>query len=139
MGNYDFFTPIALTKSLLSLLPPACIRSITDICCGQGNMLIAAGKKYPNAEIEGVDIKHTPTPDCIKHAVFHNSDGRDFAIQCFRQDKTFDLILLNPPFGYLGKNEQKLKCATLKAKTYHGLFISRYEYEMLQAALLLRG
>ena len=137
MSNYDYYTPVSLTKVLLSILPEKRFNSVIDICCGSGNMLMAAYEKYPTTKIVGVDITHTPTNADLKNAEFHLLDGRDYAIQCSKAGKTFDLILSNPPFGYVRDEDKKFNKPNWEDKTYSGLRGNRYEYEMLLANLLM--
>lgn len=137
MSNYDYYTPVSLTKVLLSLLPNMNINSIVDICCGSGNMLMAAHDKYPTAKLVGVDISHTPSALVLNEVEFHLLDGRDYAIQCSNTKKTFDLILSNPPFGAVRDEDKKFNHPNWEQKNSSGLKGSRYEYEMLLANMLM--
>ena len=133
MSNYNFYTPIELADLLLKLIPQKnSISSIIDICCGSWNLLAAAKKCYPNSKIIGVDIDPNANNHCIEGATFVCADGRLFANRQEKTKQTYDLILSNPPFGYLPKEKKKYK------KAENVLTISkRYEAELLWSNLKL--
>lgn len=129
MSDYKYYTPIELFDTLLDLVPIKSPRNIVDISCGSFNLLKAAKNKFPDAECVGVDIEDQNCSE--KGITFIKDDGRTFAKRLNLQEKGFDLILCNPPFGHLCKEdrlfEEEPDC-TLN---------SRYECEMMYANFLL--
>lgn len=135
--KYDYYTPVLLAKTLLQMILEPKISSIIDICCGSWNLLSAASEKYPNAKITGVDIDGSTSNYRITDAEFQLSDGRDYALNKHLNDETYDLILSNPPFGMLSKENRRFIETERHSQYYSGLIGSRYECEMVQANLLL--
>lgn len=132
MGNYKFYTPPMLAKCLMGLLPQREYRNVIDICCGSWNLLEAAKACFGATHYVGVDVDEAAGDNCFEEATFFCVDGREFAIN--ETDK-YDLILSNPPFGYLKEEERLLKNAKIgKIKELNN---KRYENEMMQANLLL--
>ena len=132
MGNYKFYTPPMLAECLMKLLPKRTYCNIIDICCGSWNLLDAARKQFGPAHYVGVDIDEKAGANCFANANFLCEDGRKFAI---KEKKKYDLILSNPPFGYLKENERLFK--GMEIENIKGLINKRYENEMMQANLLL--
>ncbi len=132
MGNYKFYTPPMLAECLMKLLPKRAYYNIIDICCGSWNLLDAARKQFGPAHYVGVDIDEKAKDNCFTGASFLCEDGRKFAI---KEKKKYDLVLSNPPFGYLKENERLFKAA--ETENIKGLLNKRYENEMIQANLLL--
>lgn len=129
MGNYNYYTPTTLALELLRLIPcGANITSVADICCGTWNLLKAARACFSDASIVGVDTDPNSKIFCLKNATFCTNDGRDFADQMEQKGLFFDLILSNPPFGYIEKSDKKY------LNSENVLTISRrYESELLFA------
>ena len=135
--KYKYYTPVSLAKVLLQLIPETKVSSIIDICCGSWNLLSAASEKYPNARITGVDIDRNAFAYRISGSEFLSDDGRDFALERLLGNETYDLILSNPPFGVLPKENRRFTKTVEPSKYYSGLIGCRYECEMVQANLLL--
>ena len=134
MRNYSFYTPPMLAEYLLELIPIKQYNNIIDICCGSWNLLTAAKKHYPNAHYVGVDVDAEAGEGCFKGADFFCMDGRKFAIE---EKKKYDMVLSNPPFGYLKEEERILENSDRAEEYSWGLKNKRYENEMVQANLLL--
>lgn len=130
MSDYKYYTPVALLDALLEYLPDGQVKSIVDISCGSFNLLKSALKKYPNAKCVGVDIEEQDKNECC-NIRFVKQDGRVFSKQQHSRAVTFDLILTNPPFGRL-KKEDRLFDDEPDAE-----LCSRYECEMMYANSLL--
>lgn len=130
MSDYKYYTPIDLMEALLEHLPPQKIMSVVDISCGSFNLLKAAQKKYPQAICVGVDIEDQNT-DKAKRIRFIKQDGRIFAKDQQLNNKSFDLIVTNPPFGRL-KSDNRIFQNEKSA-----ILCSRYECEMMHANELL--
>jgi len=78
------------------------VRKALDLCTGSGCLAILLAHAYPNADIDAVDI----SPDALAVAQ-HNVSEYDLAgrINLIRsnlfdnlRDKTYDLIISNPPY-----------------------------------------
>lgn len=136
MGNYKFYTPLAVAELLVELLPDDTYKNVIDICCGSWNLLYSAKKKYPNANITGVDIDKEAQIKCISEAKFYQQDGRLFALEEFRKGNVYDLILSNPPFGYL-REEEKIFTENKYGIIINNLNNNRYENELMKANFLL--
>lgn len=130
MSDYKYYTPVALLDALLEHVPEGDVRNIVDISCGSFNLLKSALKKYPDAICVGVDIEEQNVGD-YPNIIFVKQDGRIFAKQQNEEKKTYDLILTNPPFGRLKKEER------LFEDEKQAILCSRYECEMMYANSLL--
>lgn len=138
MKRYTYYTPIDLARSILTIIPEASIESIVDICCGSWNLLQAGKEKFQSAEITGVDVDCESEKHRFPKSNFQVADGRNFAKEEYKKGKTYDLILSNPPFGYISEDERKYSAENEIAKVcYSELLNKRYECEMIQANLLL--
>lgn len=134
MNNYKYYTPIKLAECLMSLVPQKEYKSVIDICCGSWNLLKAAQEVYPDAKYVGIDVDSNSRKHRIENARFYNTDGRKFAISQKNRKHGYDLILSNPPFGYLKDDERTF---LNNKEAYIGLKNRRYENEMTQANLML--
>jgi len=138
MKKYSYYTPINLARSILGLLPDIEVNSIVDICCGSWNLLRAAKEKYKDALITGIDIDGDSQNHKIESSEFQIEDGREFALIKKVEGKTYDLILSNPPFGYLQEKSRKYSNKDfIVEQCYSGLINKRYEGEMTQANMFL--
>lgn len=126
MNDYKYYTPVSLMEILLEHLPPQNVMSVVDISCGSFNLLKAALKKYPHAKCVGVDIEEQNT-DNLENICFIKQDGRIFAKEQQCNNKSFDLIVTNPPFGRL-KSDNRIFQNEKSA-----ILCSRYECEMMHA------
>ena len=80
------------------------VTSVLDMCTGSGCLAILAAYAFPNADIDAVDI----SPDALAVAQHNVAEyGLDHRINLLRsdlflninaEDKTYDLILSNPPY-----------------------------------------
>lgn len=138
MKRYSYYTPIELAECILKLLPDVEVNTVIDICCGSWNLLKAAKEKYSEAFIIGIDIDSDSQGHKIEGAEFFIEDGREFALNKKKVGQTYDLILSNPPFGYLHEESRKYNDKDFVAKEcYSGLINKRYEGEMTQANMFL--
>lgn len=138
MKKYSYYTPIELARNILQLVPDIEVKSIVDICCGSWNLLCAAREKYSDAVITGIDVDIDSQQYKIEGSEFHREDGRCFALKQKEVGRTYDLILSNPPFGYLKEDSRKYNDKDfIEEHCYSGLINKRYEAEMTQANLFL--
>jgi len=85
-----------------SLIDPANVGHVLDLCTGSGCLAILAARHFPHAEIDAVDI----SKDALAVAARNVSDhGLDDRITLHRGDlfkplggKRYDLIISNPPY-----------------------------------------
>ena len=127
MDNSKFYTPPIIATLLINELNGSAPDTIIDICCGSCNLLYAAGKRWPNAKLYGVDIVKHDTPSVY----FTQMDGREFTVMHSRK---YELVLANPPFGFM---EKEREFPNLYAGVFSGLQTKRLENEMFLANLHL--
>ncbi len=127
MDYSKFYTPQEVASLLIKMLSIPQPKRIIDICCGSCNLLSAAGRRWKDATLTGVD-----TASQIADGVqFVRMDGREFAIQTSQR---YPLVLANPPFDYVGIKREYPELFDGVFETYH---TSRLENEMLLANLRL--
>lgn len=136
-NKYNYYTPEELVIEILKLIPDIKINSIIDLCCGTWNMLKAGKQMYPDAEIIGVDTDFNMKKYKIKNAKFYVSDGRMFAINQKKIANNYDLILSNPPYGYIHQDNSYRKEIFSFKESIQSLINNRYECEMMSANFLL--
>lgn len=130
MSDYKYYTPVSLLDALLEYIPEKQVENVVDISCGSFNLLKSALKKYPHARCVGVDIEEQDIKE-YADICFVKQDGRVFSKQQHAKAVTFDLILTNPPFGRLKKEDR------LFEDEPNAELCSRYECEMMYANSLL--
>jgi ribosomal protein L3 glutamine methyltransferase len=85
-----------------SLMDPANVASVLDLCTGSGCLAILAARHFPNAQIDALDI----SKDALAVAARNVADyGLEYRVSLHRGDlfkplggKRYDLILSNPPY-----------------------------------------
>jgi tRNA1(Val) A37 N6-methylase TrmN6 len=103
----SFYTPDYLAELLVNYASIAIVDSVADFCVGEGELLKAASKKWPNAELFGTDISieiikklnHEHPNWTIEYCDLISEESRE---QCDVLNNRFDIILLNPPFTCKG-------------------------------------
>jgi ribosomal protein L3 glutamine methyltransferase len=81
---------------------PAAVESVLDLCTGSGCLAILASRRFPNADIDAVDI----SKDALEVAARNVADYRlEDRVKLHRGDlfaplggKRYDLIISNPPY-----------------------------------------
>jgi Type I restriction-modification system methyltransferase subunit len=136
MKKYEFYTPVQVADFLIKMIDHTDCQNIIDICCGSWNLLRSAKKYFPNAHITGVDVDGEAERFKLENADFYKGDGREFALDCINESQKYDLVLSNPPFGYL-EEEMRLYAYSNDSRIDKKLINKRYENEILQANLLL--
>ncbi|HLZ03307.1 MAG TPA: 50S ribosomal protein L3 N(5)-glutamine methyltransferase [Bradyrhizobium sp.] len=85
-----------------SLMDPASIGSVLDLCTGSGCLAILAARHFPHAEVDAVDISKDALAVAARNVADHGLNDR---IMLHRGDlfeplagKRYDLIISNPPY-----------------------------------------
>jgi ribosomal protein L3 glutamine methyltransferase len=85
-----------------SLMDPANVESVLDLCTGSGCLAILAARHFPNAEIDAVDISKDALAVAARNVLAYGLEDR---ITLHRGDlfaplggKRYDLIITNPPY-----------------------------------------
>lgn len=133
--EYKYYTPYVLSAAIIDLLTDIEPQTAIDICCGSWNLLIAAKRKFPNITITGVDVDGDSEKIQPENSEFFQQDGREYAIKCFNHGIGYNLILANPPFGFL--SAEKRLFTDRKYGDSYCYAKNRYEIEMLIANILL--
>jgi type I restriction enzyme M protein len=114
----EFYTPEDIRKLTIDLVNMQEVKSIYDPTCGTGGFLSTARHKYPNSRLFGQELN----PDTAKISRMYLGDG----IECgntltedLHADKSFDLILSNPPFGLDWKKYEKTVKADKRFEVGH--------------------
>ena len=85
-----------------SLLDPASVENVLDLCTGSGCLAILASRSFPNARIEAVDISGGALDVAARNVAEYGLEDR---VKLYRGDlfgplagKRYDLIISNPPY-----------------------------------------
>jgi ribosomal protein L3 glutamine methyltransferase len=85
-----------------SLMDPANVASVLDLCTGSGCLAVLAARHFPNAAIDAVDISRDALAVAARNVVDHGLEDR---ITLHRGDlfkplgeRRYDLIISNPPY-----------------------------------------
>lgn len=103
-----FYTPDHLADRLVSHIAEENIQTAVDFCVGDGDLLKATLRRFPNVSCYGVDV----SKDSIAHLRHEYKDWRLGACDFMERskvaklegigDRKYDLIVLNPPFTCKG-------------------------------------
>jgi ribosomal protein L3 glutamine methyltransferase len=81
---------------------PAGIESVLDLCTGSACLAVLAGRHFPNAHIDAVDISKDALEVAARNVGDHGLEGRVTLHRgdLFKPlgDRRYDLILANPPY-----------------------------------------
>lgn len=116
------YTPTLLAQHLISFVEKKDIFTVADFCVGEGELLLAAKKKWPEATLCGCDIsektiasmRRTHPHWMLSKCDFLNSKSRNSSAIL---KKKYDLVLLNPPF-------------TCKGATIETVFFEGHKFHM---------
>ena len=123
MGGPDsFYTPVYMAEQLVGYVPESDVHTIADFCVGDGRLLTAVHKRFPNAQLFGMDIdRDIVNKLASQHADwvlticdFIDDEKVDKIVS--RHLKEFDLILLNPPFSCKGSIINIVECEGIRFK-----------------------
>lgn len=118
----SFYTSTSLAERLVSFVEKRSFTSVVDFCVGDGQLLKAAESVWKDIKCYGCDISRKAInklrvnhPNWIVGKTdFTNINSRR---NCkITYNKTYDLILLNPPFTCKGSSINKI---TFEGKTYY--------------------
>ncbi|HEY8658661.1 MAG TPA: methyltransferase [Hanamia sp.] len=109
MHRDSFYTPKILSDKLVSYINKEIINSVADFCVGDGELLRSASDRWKNVKCYGTDISQTAIAEtAVKHPYWH-LEVKDFLdtashkkSKILNGQNEYDLILLNPPFSYIG-------------------------------------
>jgi ribosomal protein L3 glutamine methyltransferase len=96
------FTEYSGEEDSLYLPDPYGVESVVDICTGSGCLAILAGKLFPNAEIDAVDLSKDALEVAKLNVAEHELESRLTLHQgdlfAPLKNKRYDLIITNPPY-----------------------------------------
>lgn len=113
-GPDSYYTPVLLAEKLVSFVPFGRVRSAVDFCVGDGDLLKAVGKRYDGVDMFGTDISDDAIEKLKSNCphwqlgVCDFRDDESVSNVRFLQDRTFDLIVLNPPFTCRGSVVERI-------------------------------
>lgn len=150
----EFYTPRAVTDFMAQRLAPKLGESVADFACGTGGFLTSALKvlekqvKTPTdrelygKSVYGLEKKQLPYLLCATNMFLHDIDNPrvfhtnslDKDIREYRSQKvdgTFDVVLMNPPYG--GKEQELIKAnfpIALRSSETADLFMALIMYRL---------
>jgi len=116
LGDFRFYVDerVVIPRSFIAELlqrglepwirEPQLVGSALDLCTGSGCLAILAAATFPNADVDAVDIspdalavaQHNVAEYGLQHRI--NLVRSDLFQNIIAEDKTYDLILSNPPY-----------------------------------------
>lgn len=114
-GPDSYYTPSPLADKLVEFVNAEQVFSAIDFCVGDGNLLKAIAKRYKRAKLFGTDIsvealtKLSSNCSDWELCVCDFRDDESINNVRFLQNRTFDLIMLNPPFTCKGSIVEHLE------------------------------
>ena len=98
MKDYrEYYTPSSIAEFLIKDYVLTNNFKVIDICCGSSNLLRAANEINRNVKLTGVDLNINYIDESLD-CEYIEADGRKFAIDSYKNNRKFDLVLANPPF-----------------------------------------
>lgn len=123
MKEHDaYYTPEVLADKLVAFITEENISSAADFCVGDGKLLDAVLRRFPQTQCFGNDIAEEVVETLQKlrgHWTLSKCDFRDeekFDALDGIGNRKYDLIVLNPPFTCKGSSICKVE---LGGETYH--------------------
>jgi len=126
----SFYTSNLLAEILISHIDKKKIDTVADFCVGGGELLRSAQAKWKGVKVFGTDISNEAILNLEKKHPDWNVECCDFLDEESKsnckllKDKTFELILLNPPF-------------TCKGSTIHKVIFDGVNYNVSAAMFFL--
>src|SRR6185437_15153841 len=85
-----------------SLMDPANVESVLDLCTGSGCLAVLAARHFPNATVDAVDISKDALAVAARNVADHDLEDRITLhhgdLFASLGDKRYDLIISNPPY-----------------------------------------
>lgn len=124
----EFYTPRAVTDFMVEVVKPVLGERIGDFACGTGGFLTSAlnvldkqvgnsleNRGIYNKSVYGIEKKSLPHLLCVTNMLIHDIDDPDIlhgnALETdykeLRKMETFDVVLMNPPYG--GSEKESVK------------------------------
>lgn len=150
----EFYTPRAVTDFMAQRLNPQLGESVADFACGTGGFLTSvlkvldkqvktpADREQYGVSVYGLEKKQLPYLLCATNMFLHDIDNprvfhtnsldkdiRDYRSQVV--DGTFDVVLMNPPYG--GKEQEVIKAnfpIALRSSETADLFMALIMYRL---------
>jgi type I restriction enzyme M protein len=116
-GAGQYFTPRPLVEAIVEVMNLLPKQTICDPACGTGGFLLEAYKQIASQKlkpdelqslnhesIHGVELVDSVARLCLMNLVLHGVGGHESPLIIgdsleMKPDKTFDVVLANPPFG----------------------------------------
>lgn len=148
----EFYTPRAVTDFMVKVIKPVLGERIGDFACGTGGFLTSAlkelekqiessveNKEIYDKSIYGIEKKSLPHMLCVTNMFLHDIDNPEIyhgnALEKdykeLRKIESFDVILMNPPYGGSEKDTVKNNFPTeLRSSETADLFMSVIMYRL---------
>jgi tRNA1(Val) A37 N6-methylase TrmN6 len=111
----SFYTSNYLADILVNYVTKEDVKTVADFCVGGGELLRSAQARWKNIDLFGIDICQNAISKLEKDHPDWNVECCDFLNEkslstcSFLDGKSFDLILLNPPFTCKGSTKHRIE------------------------------
>ncbi|WP_423059899.1 N-6 DNA methylase [Bacillus safensis] len=148
----EFYTPRAVTDFMVEVVKPVLGEKIGDFACGTGGFLTSAlsvldkqvgnsleNRKIYNNSVYGIEKKALPHMLCVTNMLIHDIDDPNIlhgnALETdykeLRKMESFDVILMNPPYGGSEKESVKVNFPMeLRSSETADLFMNMIMYRL---------
>ena len=148
----EFYTPRAVTDFMVKVVKPILGDKIGDFACGTGGFLTSAlseldkqvGNSIDNREsynksVYGIEKKSLPHILCVTNMLIHDIDdpnilhgnALEIDYKDMRKMDSFDVVLMNPPYGGNEKDSVKVNFPTeLRSSETADLFMNVIMYRL---------
>ena len=148
----EFYTPRAVTDFMVKVVKPVLGDKIGDFACGTGGFLTSAlseldkqvGNSIDNREsynksVYGIEKKALPHILCVTDMLIHDIDdpnilhgnALEIDYKDMRKMDSFDVVLMNPPYGGNEKDSVKVNFPTeLRSSETADLFMNVIMYRL---------
>ena len=148
----EFYTPRAVTDFMVKVVKPVLGDKIGDFACGTGGFLTSAlseldkqvGNSIDNREsynksVYGIEKKSLPHILCVTNMLIHDIDdpnilhgnAMEIDYKDMRKMDSFDVVLMNPPYGGNEKDSVKVNFPTeLRSSETADLFMNVIMYRL---------
>ena len=148
----EFYTPRAVTDFMVKVVKPVLGDKIGDFACGTGGFLTSALKELEtqvenslenrgiyNKSVYGIEKKALPHMLCVTNMLIHDIDdpnilhgnALEIDYKDMRKMDSFDVVLMNPPYGGNEKDSVKVNFPTeLRSSETADLFMNVIMYRL---------